>query len=1089
MIRWRRYVGHPLSMSIDPTLPDRLAAKAQATGGLLEPLQGNDVLKEQLDLEPSDRPEANPEEGIEVASAGNLLRKGARNLLGVTGPNADVFNQALKKVEQMEADAALEDAARKAEEAADPEAFQRKSLLETINAADAAQGKLPDNLRTAIDEARARLDAQEADGPQPLLLTDPNDDPTERAAFGLGEELEKSNEAGYKASAVGNTFNVDDKDAADVLSDIKKPTVVSEDGMLTDFRARGAAGDEKIPDEGQVYSTIEAISQQYSSQITTAKRDVITQEATRELADLVGLTPNRLLNAITNRKTGGVINVEGMGLAESMLAARDLFVVELKKLDKLADVAETGGDAEAAAFREQLEFVAQIQANIKGSQTEIARALGAFRIPARGEAADTSRMRTQDLASIVESFGGTGDIRDLAKAYNQQATLPHQKMAFARQASKFGRFSDAMYEAWINILLSNPVTHFKNFVGAGITTFANVPETYGAASVGALRRALGREGGTEFSQANAQMFGVVMGLIDAFSGAARAFRTGEKPIPGSKLETLQGQRPVNAFSSAGMTRDTKTMSALATGVDVLGHVMTLGRIPTRLLDAEDTFFKVIAHRMSLYEGALSSGRGLGLEGEALVDHVADFLFNPPDTAVAQSEAFAKYVTLQSDLDPIGKAFSDARKVPVLRYFVPFLKTPYNSFKYVFRDRTPLGLMSPEIRSQIMRGSKPGATDIDKKVSDMAVARMSMGSIASVAFAYLTMQGHMTGAGPSDRGLQTALRAQGWRPYSIRIPGTKSKELPMGQHVSYTAFEPFTTVFMLGADASELMMDGSLKEQDGEKIAGHVAAMFANQLTDKTFMSGFADLVSTFQDPQRYAGSTLQNFVSSVNPRVVAQLKKTGVPGLVEADPFVRQTKTFLDQIKKNVPGWSETLPPRRNYFGQAVMLDGAVGPDIVSPLYSSAAAPPDDRLIERGASGPKYNQRALAAMQFLSAVEFAPFLPNDMLENDRFEGTHEGIEMSLEQYDYFMQEHGVEALKQVEAIQKKLKGSNLTALAQAGDPGALDIIHRSLNGAFRNARAVAKAKLYAHPEFGPELMLEREDYYNRIQERYKGISQ
>lgn len=1076
-------------MSIDPTLPDRLAAKAQATGGLLEPLEGNDVLKEQLKVDLPDGQDVNPEEGIEVADVGNLLRKGARNVLGATGKNADVFNQALKKLDQMEADAAQEEAARKAEETLDPEAFQRKGLLETIKAADAAQSNMPSELSAAINEARDTLDVQEADGPQPSLLTDPNDDPVERAALGLGEELQKSNEAGYKASAVGNTFNIDDKDADDVLRDLQKQTVLSEDGMLTDFRARGAAGDEKIPDEGQVYSTIEAISKQYNSQITAAKRDVITQKATRELADLVGLTPNRLTNAIVNRKTGGVINVEGMGLAESMLAAKDLFVVELKKLDKLADVAETGDDADAAAFRQQLEFVAQIQANIKGSQTEIARALGAFRYPARGEAANTERMRKQDLSAIVDSFGGNGDIRDLAKAYNSAATLPHQKMAFARQASKFGRFSDAMYEAWINILLSNPVTHFKNFVGAGITTFANIPETYAAASVGAVRRAFGREGGVEFSQANAQMFGVVMGLIDAFGGAARAFRTGEKPIAGSKLETLQGQRPVNAFSSAGMTRDTRTMSAIATGVDVLGHVMTLGRIPTRMLDAEDTFFKVIAHRMSLYEGALSSGRGLGLEGEALVDHVADFLFNPPDTAIAQADAFAKYVTLQSDLDPIGKLFSDTRKVPVLRYFVPFLKTPYNSFKYVFRDRTPLGLISPELFSQITRGSKPGATAIDKQVSDMAVARMATGSLAAITFGYLTMQGHMTGAGPSDRGLQTALRAQGWRPYSIRIPGTKSKELPLGQHVSYEAFEPFTTVFMLGADASELMMDGSLKERDLDEIAGHVAAMFANQLTDKQFMSGFADLVSTIQDPQRYAGSTLQNFVASANPRVVAQLKKTGVPGLVEPDPFIRQTKTFLDNIRKNVPGWSETLPPRRNYFGQAVMLDSAVGPDIISPLYSSVAAPPDDRLIERGASGPKYNQRALAAMQFLSAVEFAPFLPNDMLENDRFEGTHEGIEMSLEQYDYFMQEHGVEALKQVEAIQKKLKGSNLTALAKAGDPGALDIIHRSLNGAFRNARAMAKAKLYAHPEFGPELMLEREDYYNRIQERYKGISQ
>lgn len=1076
-------------MSIDPTLPDRLAAKAQATGGLLEPLEGNDVLQEQLKVDLPDGQDVNPEEGIEVAGVGNLLKKGARNVLGVTGKNADVFNQALKKLEKMEADAALEEAASKAEEAADPEAFQRKRLLETIKAADAAQSNMPNELRDAIDETRDKLDVQEADGPQPSLLTDPNDDPVERAALGLGEELQKSNEAGYKASAVGNTFNIDDKDAADVLSDLQKQTVLSEDGMLTDFRARGAAGDEKIPDEGQVYSTIEAISKQYNSQITTAKRDVITQKATRELADLIGLTPNRLTNAIVNRKTGGVINVEGMGLAESMLAARDLFVVELKKLDKLADIAETGDDADAAAFRQQLEFVAQIQANIKGSQTEIARALGAFRYPSRGQAANTERMRTQDLSAIVNSFGGNGDIRDLAKAYNSAATLPHQKMAFARQASKFGRFTDSMYEAWINILLSNPVTHFKNFVGAGITTFANIPETYAAASVGALRRAFGREGGAEFSQANAQMFGVVMGLIDAFSGAARAFRTGEKPIAGSKLETLQGQRPVNAFSSAGMTRDTKTMSAIATGVDVLGHVMTLGRIPTRMLDAEDTFFKVIAHRMSLYEGALSSGRGLGLEGEALVDHVADFLFDPPDTAVAHADAFAKYVTLQSDLDPIGKLFSDTRKVPVLRYFVPFLKTPYNSFKYVFRDRTPLGLISPELFSQITRGSKPGATAIDKQVSDMAVARIATGSVAAVTFGYLTMQGHMTGAGPSDRGLQTALRAQGWRPYSIRIPGTKSKELPLGRHVSYEAFEPFTTVFMLGADASELMMDGSLKEGDLDEIAGHVAMMFAHQLTDKQFMSGFADLVSTIQDPQRYAGSTLQNFVGTATPRVVAQLKKTGVPGLVEADPFVRQTKTYLDQIRKNVPGWSETLPPRRNYFGQAVMLDGAVGPDIISPLYSSVAAPPDDRLMEKGATGPEYNKRALKAMQFFSDIEYSPFLPNDMLESDQFEGTHEGIEMSLEQYDEFLKIHGSTALSFIEKQQEEIKNTNLFLLAKAGDPAALDRIHRIFNSSFRSARTIAKEKMYKHPKFGAELSLRREEYYDRINERYEGMKQ
>ena len=92
MIRLWWYVDHPKSMSINPTLPDRLAAKAQATGGLLEPLQRNDVLKEELDIKPSDRPGGNSEEGIEVASAGYLLIKGARNVLDAFGKNADYFN-------------------------------------------------------------------------------------------------------------------------------------------------------------------------------------------------------------------------------------------------------------------------------------------------------------------------------------------------------------------------------------------------------------------------------------------------------------------------------------------------------------------------------------------------------------------------------------------------------------------------------------------------------------------------------------------------------------------------------------------------------------------------------------------------------------------------------------------------------------------------------------------------------------------------------------------------------------------------------------------------------------------------------------
>ena len=122
-----------------------------------------------------------------------------------------------------------------------------------------------------------------------------------------------------------------------------------------------------------------------------------------------------------------------MGLAETMLAARDLLVKESETLDGLAKKAATGTDEDALAFRQQLELVAQMQAQIKGSQTEIARALGSFRIPARtGNASDA--LRGTDLSAMLNQHGGADNIRDMAAAYNQ-ANTRSQRLAVARKGA------------------------------------------------------------------------------------------------------------------------------------------------------------------------------------------------------------------------------------------------------------------------------------------------------------------------------------------------------------------------------------------------------------------------------------------------------------------------------------------------------------------------------------------------------------------------------------------------------------------------------------------------------------------------------
>jgi hypothetical protein len=51
----------------------------------------------------------------------------------------------------------------------------------------------------------------------------------------------------------------------------------------------------------------------------------------------------------------------------------------------------------------------------------------------------------------------------------------------------------------------------------------------------------------------------------------------------------------------------------------------------------------------------------------------------------------------------------------------------------------------------------------------------------------------------------------------------------------------------------------------------------------------------------------------------------------QLDPTLRDTISFLDEIKARTPGLSSTLPPRRDVFGEPVVAD-RIGLDIVSPV-------------------------------------------------------------------------------------------------------------------------------------------------------------
>jgi len=864
---------------------------------------------------------------------------------------------------------------------------------------------------------------------------------------------------------VKDTGIASEEQAAELTAAMDQPAQISDDGMLRDFRAVGSAGDAKIPDEGSILSTIDGISQTYRGTIDEATRGVQTEQATRELADYIGVTPNKLTNNILNRKRGGVIFQEGMGLAETMLAARDLLVKESETLDGLAKKAATGTDEDALAFRQQMELVAQMQAQIKGSQTEIARALGSFRIPARtGSAPDA--LRGTDLTAMLNQHGGADNIRDMADAYNK-ANTRSQRLAVARKGATAKTF-DAFYEAWINILLSSPVTHTKNTVGALLTTFAHIPETVVGGAIGTTRRAMGGQGGMYVGEGRALMFGAMMSMRDAFAAAGRSFKTGERPIAGSKIEMVGGRDHINAFSAEGFGAS----GGIGKSVDMLGKFLTLNRVPTRALEFEDTFFKVMAQRMSLYQNAYRTGRTKGLNGEGLSTHIAEYLMDPPADALKGADAHAQYVTLQTDLDRLGKDLNGVRNNALMRLMVPFFKTPYNATKYAMIDRSPIGLAFGESSRIIKRGRAPDATDADRAAADMAKARIAMGSATMGVVVSYTIDGHITGAGPNDPDLRRAMLRSGWQPYSVRVGD---------QYYSYQGSEPFSSIIGMAADFAEVGIGGYKDSDNMEKVANGLIAAAANQVTDKTFMSGFADFVATLNDPSRYGGGTVDRLTRSMVPRVFAQIERSGLPLVYEGDPTVRAARDALQQMRSQVPALSESLEAKRNFWGMKVFSSGAAGPDLISPIYSSTYGPNKLSEIDAGMGAEAYAETAFAIDQEFIDLRYGPSKHPEVMQK--------GVGLTDREIAIFHQYAGMRSFERLSAMIEDDTYKALKEAAMAGDLDAREVLHNTFDTQVTKARLQAKQDLVNDQNVGPAVTARMEAYGKLQQEKRNRINE
>lgn len=671
---------------------------------------------------------------------------------------------------------------------------------------------------------------------------------------------------------------------------------------------------------------VERVAAEFRPQIDEARRGVVHEEALKGLANDLGMSEETLLR----RGVGQAYN------AEELLAARWTVWKSAEDLMALAREVRAGNNSDEllAAFRRRVDVHAGLQAQLSGATAEAGRALRQMQVMA-----STGDMRLRQVSDVLQNAGGRGRVADMAVmlanlAEGAEGGLadPAAVNAFLKQASR-ATGPDMLLEAWINALLSGPQTHATNTISNALVSLWQVPERLLAAGFG---KVLPGEQAIHAGEALAQGYGLLEGFRDGLRIAARGGLdlARLRPVQGADaLGKIEGRRAAITAENLRQTLAGRVLGKVpgvnleaggfaARAVDLLGEAV---RTPGKTLGVEDDFFKAIGFRMELRAQAYRAAAGEGLSGADFARRVQEVLADPPEHIQLAAQDAARYQTFTQELGKFGQAVQGvASSHPLARLVVPFVRTPVNVMKFAL-ERTPAAPLMRSFRADVAAG---GAR------RDLALARVSLGSLVMALTASMAASGHVTGGGPSEPKARALLRETGWQPYSLRIGDA---------YYAYGRLEPLGSVLGLAADAAEIM-GRTDDEAERERLAATVTMALAKNLTSKTFLRGVSEVVQAMSDPDRYGERYWQKLAGSLVPAAAAQFNRSFM------DNTLRDTRGWLDEIKGRTPGLSKDLPPRRNLWGEPVALEGSLGPDFLSPVYVSARkeSPASEELLRLG---------------------------------------------------------------------------------------------------------------------------------------------
>lgn len=492
--------------------------------------------------------------------------------------------------------------------------------------------------------------------------------------------------------------------------------------------------------------------------------------------------------------------------------------------------------------------------------------------PAFKEASEMNRaLKALTGKNIKKTDALINSLRDVD--FSDRAAV--NKFIYNVTKTRWQKLSDGAFELWINGLLSNPLTHIRNITGNALTLAYTVPERAVAAGIDtAISKVTGRKREVFLREARGFQNGIMVGLR----------RFGETAKKGDKS-----------------TKFDYPPSALP------GKIQKF--LPTRALEAEDSFFKGFIEHQELSRLVTRKARQEGKTGKELTKRVAELLDAPPEALLEQAVKRGKYLTYQQELGEIGRLILRSREVvPGLKYFLPFVKTPANIAKFAL-ERTPLNF--PRLMKKTIKGELKGAELSEE------YAKPIMGSLLAYTVYQLAENGYITGGNPRNKAEREEAANTGWQPYSIKLGDT---------YYSFGNLEPFGSILGMVADFSQIKKN--MTEDEKFNAGAAIYGSISNNLKDKTFMVGVSNIVNLTADPARYGPTIAKNMVASAVPAVSGGIARA-------TDPYVRDTPTTTDTIKSRIPVVSKTLPEKLTVWGDPMERQGSPASQMLSPMRIS----------------------------------------------------------------------------------------------------------------------------------------------------------